>query len=236
MEVATQHQRARIHARPRTGGRVFHHCAPRSARTERRHRCKVHVGRGLGARHLVPAEDAALEVRQQAHLAQLDLDLVAVGTRSAGNTPLQPRVHRIDRGTHVAHGLQITQQRIVAALAKRMQPVFGERVSGVRLDQRGFVLDCLAHEQAHAFGRREQPAGFGEHVAQYTVGDRLAVHQYAIAIEQHRLETHVSPSRSNHHHRHTTSGLRGARSGCVHAGAPRGPARDIGPRTPPPDG
>ena len=89
-------------------------------------------------------------------------------------------------------------QAFVAPLAEAHEPFLGERPAGVRLDQSALVLDGLADEDAHAFLDAEHPPEFFQHVAQHAVGDGLAVHQHAVAVEQHRFEAsrHTkSPSR-----------------------------------------
>jgi hypothetical protein len=83
----------------------------------------------------------------------------------------------------VGNRLQSGYQTEVASLAKAQHPVFGHGLAGARLDQDPLVFDCLANKDAHAFSRRQRPAGLLQHVAQHAVGDGLAVNQHAIAIK-----------------------------------------------------
>jgi hypothetical protein len=98
---------------------------------------------------------------------------------------------------HGAHGLngafdrlQLGLQQRVAARVKRGHPGVGQRLAGVRLDARGLAAHRLANEDPHALVRRQRPAGLVQHGAQHAIGDGLAVHQHAVAVEQDCFKFH----------------------------------------------
>ncbi|MNT49493.1 hypothetical protein D3C72_1863500 [compost metagenome] len=130
------------------------------------------------------AEDAALEAVEQADLGQLQLDLVAVGPRSAGDAALEPRMDLADGGGRMGNGDEVAVQRLVAAGAEAAQPVVGDLEAGLGLDERRFVLHGLAGEDVHRFLGRELPAELAEHVGKHAVGDGFGIDEHAVAIEE----------------------------------------------------
>ncbi|MDT4838276.1 hypothetical protein FQZ97_720300 [compost metagenome] len=179
------------------GGGVFDHQAARRVGPEVGRGGQVHVGVRLGARQVVPAEDALAEVRGHAGHFDLHHHLGLVSAGGACDAAGGVRVRGHDGAQRARHGLQFGAQALVAPRVEGAHPVVGERLAGFGLDARAFVAHGLADEDLHALGLAQGPAGFVEHLAQHAVGDGFAVDQHAVAIEQDRLEhrTHFrSPS------------------------------------------
>jgi hypothetical protein len=173
----------RRHAGRDAGDGVFDHGAAFGVYPQRRGGCQVHIRERLGARQLVAAEDAVFKEGHEPALLQLKLDLEAVCAGRAGDSALVGGVdlaHGLDGAVHGQQGLD---QAFIAAAAKLVQPGFGDRLAGVGLDGGGLVDHGLADKKAHALGRAELPALLFQHVAQYAVGNRLAVDQHAITVE-----------------------------------------------------
>ena len=119
---------------------------------------------------------------------QLQLDLEAVCARRASQTAAIQRMDFCHCFDHASNRLDAMRQSHIAAFAKARQPVFGERLAGAGFNQGALVLDGLANEESHAFGKRELPAEFFEHVSQHPIGDGLAVDQHAVTVEQHGIK------------------------------------------------
>jgi len=169
---------------------VFDHQAFGTTDANVRGRGQVHVGRGFGAWHLMPAEHAPVEIRQQPDLGQLHLHLEAVRARGAGDAPTHPEMGCRDGPVGAVDGGQLLAQGLVAAFVERGQPVVGQRPAGARRDQGALVTHRLADKGGHALGQRHRPAGFLEHVAQHAVDDGFAVDQHAVAVEQDGFKVH----------------------------------------------
>ncbi len=181
------------HARGDARHRVLDDEAPGGRHPQRCGRGQVHVRRRLGAGHLVPAEHAPLEVRQQSHLRKLQLHLVPVGAGCASDAPRRAGVRRLHGLPRARNGLQLRSQRGIAPLIEKGHPLVRQRTARLRLDPGGFAAHGLADEDAHALLERERPSGLLQHGTQHAVGDRLAVHQHAVAIEQHGAERRKRP-------------------------------------------
>ena len=179
---------ARGEARLRAGGGVFDHQAARGVHAQVRGRGEVDVGVRLGARQVVAAEDALPEVRRHAGHADLHHHLGPVGTRSAGDAARRVAVRGDDRVQRAGDGLQLGHQALIAARVEGAHPLFGERLSSLGFDERALVAHRAADEMVFALGGCERPARLVEHLAQHAVGDGLAVHQHAIAVEQDRVK------------------------------------------------
>ena len=180
----------RRHACSHAGCRVLNHQTARARRAQMAGGRQVHIGCRFGARHFVAAEDAAVKPRHQPDLSQLHFDLETVSARRAGNALGGVRV----RGLHgVMRARNRHQPRLQLAVAPRIElghPVFGQRLAGVGFDQHALVAHRLADKHAHAFFRRKRPAAFSQQVAQHAIGDRLAVHQHAVAVKQDGFKLH----------------------------------------------
>ena len=96
------------------------------------------------------------------------------------------QLHQLGR---TGHRLQMRAQGHIARSPKAMQPFGGERLAGFALDARRFVTRGLADENLHALLQRQLPAALLQQIPQYAHGQRLAVHQHAIAIEQYGGKT-----------------------------------------------
>ena len=63
-----------------------------------------------------------------------------------------------------------------------------DREAGARFDQRGFVLDGLADENAHRLFDAQVPAQLAEHLGEHAVGDGFGVDEHAVAVEEYGVE------------------------------------------------
>ncbi len=191
---------ARCDAGGGAGEGVLHHRAAARVHAQGAGGGQVDVGVRLGTGLVVAAEDAALEQMHHPGLLQLQPHLAQVGTGGAGDAAAELRMDAGHRLRGMADCLQAKAQLLVAASPEFSQPGVGERPTGLGLDARALVLHRLAHEDGHALGQRQAPAGLLQHVAQHAVGDALAVDEHAIAVKQHGVESGqggqmMSPSR-----------------------------------------
>ncbi len=163
---------------------------PRSARvdTQRGGRRQVHIGRRLGARGFVAAEDPACEAVQDTDLLELQLDLARSAPEAQAMRPSSAACSARTAWAALGMASRSRSSASLRAAAEAVQPLGRDREAGPGLDQRGFVLDRLAGEDPHRFLGADRLAELAEHLGEHAVGDGFGVDQDAVAVEQDGVE------------------------------------------------
>ncbi len=149
---------------------------------------QVDVRGGLAPGHLHAAEDLAVEDPVEADLAELQLDLRAVGAARAGHPAVEQLGDLVGRGHRAGDRLEVEHQGVVATAAELGDPLVGDREPSVGGDDADLVHEGPPDEQPEAVRRADRPSELVEHRAEDRVRDPLRVDEHPVTVEEHSVE------------------------------------------------